>query len=96
MPKRIHDYPQDEKLELLILTNSPCTPSDILKLEKIPIKPDTLETMKKKMDSLCKKGRAKKRKISRANVYWHMNIEDYKKKMLTKALDKLVKLRGSR
>jgi hypothetical protein len=94
LPKKIYDYPDDEKLELLILTNSPCTPSDILKLRRIPVKPDTLETVKKRMDALCKKGKAKKRTISRANVYWHISIEDYKKLVLSKAINRLVKARS--
>ncbi|MFH0929586.1 MAG: hypothetical protein V1818_04545 [Candidatus Aenigmatarchaeota archaeon] len=94
MPKKIYDYPEEDKLEILILTNSPCTPSDILKLRKIPVKPDTLETIKKRMDALCSKGLAKKRTISKANVYWHISIEEYKKKVLSEAINKLIKARS--
>lgn len=95
MPKKIYDYPDEERLEILVLANSPCTPSDLLKLEKIPVKPNTLETMRKKMDWLCNEGKLEKKKIAQANVYWHISIENYKKKVLAKAINEMVKKNGS-
>ena len=90
MPKIVHEYPDEERLEVLVLANSPCTPSEILRLENIPVKPNTLETIKKKMDWLCNQGKAKKKKVAQGNVYWHSSIEAYKKKTLTKATEDLV------
>jgi hypothetical protein len=90
MPKIVHEYPDEERLEVLVLANSPCTPSEILRLENIPVKPNTLETMKKKMDWLLNQGKLRRKKIAQGNVYWHESIENYKKKTLTKATEDLI------
>lgn len=90
MPKKVYSYPDDERLEVLILANSPCTPTEILTLENIPVKPNTLETLRKKMDWLCNQGKAKKKKVAHANVYWHSSIEDYKKRVILKRTEGLV------
>jgi hypothetical protein len=94
MPKEVHVYPDEERLEVLVLANSPCTPTEILKIENIPIKPDTLETMRKKLDWLCNEGKLKKKRIAQANVYWHISIENYKKRTITKATEDLVRTDG--
>ena len=91
LPKKIHEYPNEERLEFVVLVNSPCTPSDLLKIEKIPVKPDTLKTIKKKLEDLCKKGKIKKRRIAKANMYWHSSIEDYKNSVLSKKFQKMIK-----
>lgn len=91
LPKKIHDYPNEERLEFVVLINSPCTPSDILKIEKIPVRPDTLKTVKKKLEELCSKGKIKKRRIAKANMYWHSSIEEYKKDVLSKRFHKIIK-----
>lgn len=83
MPKLVHSYPDEERLNALVLANSPCTPSEILKVENIPVKPNTLETMKKKMDNLLRQGKVKCKKIAQGNVYWHSSIEDFKLKSIT-------------
>lgn len=90
MPKKVYSYPDDERLEVLILANSPCTPIEILELEKIPIKPNTLETIRKRMDWLCNQGKAKKKRVAQANIYWHISIEDYKKRVILKRTERLV------
>jgi hypothetical protein len=90
MPKLVHSYPDGERLDVLILANSPCTTSELLKLEHIPVKPNTLETLKKKLDILCKGGKIKCKKVAQGNVYWHSSIEDFKAKSLTKATENLV------
>jgi len=90
MPKKVYSYPDDERLEVLVLANSPCTPTEILKLEEIPVKPNTLETLRKKMDWLCNQGKIRKKKVAQANVYWHSSIEDYKKRVILKRTEKLV------
>jgi len=95
VPKKVYSYPDNERLEVLILANSPCTPTEILKLEEIPVKPNTLETLRKRMDWLCNQGRARKKKIAQANVYWHINIEDYKKRVILKRTEKLVSTEGN-
>lgn len=87
MPKKIYDYPDEERLEILVLANSPCTPTELLKIEKIPIKPNTLETIRKKLDWLCNEGKIKKKRVARGNVYWHISLENYKKKTLTRRFD---------
>jgi len=94
MPKMIYDYPDEERLEVLVLANSPCTPSELLKIEKIPVKPNTLETIRKKLDWLCNQGKLKKKRVAQGNVYWHMSIERYKKKTLMKATEELVRTDG--
>ena len=78
MPKLVHSYPDEGRLESLVLANSPCTPSEILKIEKIPVKPNTLETMKKKLDSIMAKGKIRCKKVAQGNVYWHSSIEEFK------------------
>jgi hypothetical protein len=90
MPKMVHSYPDEDRLEVLVLANSPCTPSEILRLENIPVKPNTLETIKKRMDFLCKVDKLRVKKIAKGNVYWHSGIEAYKKNALSKATEKLV------
>lgn len=90
MPKKVFNYPDEERLEVLVLANSPCTPSELLKIEKIPIKPNTLETIRKKLDWLWNEGKIKKKKVAKANVYWHSSIENYKKRTLTKASEKII------
>ena len=90
IPKKVFDYPDEERLEVLVLANSPCTPSELLKIEKIPIKPNTLETIRKKLDWLCNEGKIKKKKVAQGNVYWHATIEGYKKRTLTKATEKII------
>jgi hypothetical protein len=90
LPKKIYHYPDEERLEVLILANSPCTPTEILGLEEIPIKPNTLETIRKKMDWLCNQGKAKKKKVAQGNVYWHISIEKYKKRVVLKRTEHLV------
>ena len=94
MPKLIYEYPDEERLEVLVLANSPCTPSELLRIEKIPVKPNTLETLRKKLDWLCNQGKLKKKRVAQANVYWHMSIERYKKKILMKATEELVRTDG--
>jgi len=94
MPKLIYEYPDEERLEVLVLANSPCTPSEILKIEKIPVKPNTLETVKKKMDWLCNQGKIMKKSVGQGHVYWHASIENYKKKTLTKATEELITTDG--
>jgi hypothetical protein len=90
MPKKVYEYPDDERLEVLILANSPCTPTEILELEKIPIKPNTLETVRKKMDWLCNQGKIKKKRIGHGNIYWHSSIEEYKKRVVLKRTERLI------
>ena len=90
MPKKIFEYPDEERLEVLVLANSPCTPSELLKVEKIPIKPNTLETIRKKLDWLCNEGKIKKKKIAQGNIYWHSSIENYKKRVLKKATENII------
>jgi len=94
LPKTVFDYPDEERLEILVLANSPCTPTELLKIEKIPVKPNTLETLRKKLDWLCNQGKLKKKRVAQANVYWHMSIENYKKKTITKATEGLVRTDG--
>ncbi len=94
MPKKVYEYPDDERLEILVLANSPCTPTEILKIEKIPIKPNTLETIRKKLDWLCNQGKIKKKRIAQGNIYWHMSIENYKKRIITKATESLIRTNG--
>ena len=91
MPKNVYDYPTNERLEFVILVNSPCTPSDILKLEKIPVRPNTLKTIKKRLDTLCKEGKVRKKRVAKGNVYWHSSIEDYKKEILLKKFRNILK-----
>jgi hypothetical protein len=91
LPRIVYDYPTDERLEFVVLVNSPCTPSELLVLEKIPVRPDTLKTIKKKLDIICKLGMIKKKKVAKGNVYWHASIEDYKKKILLKKFHKVIK-----
>ncbi|MEM7825488.1 MAG: hypothetical protein QW412_01350 [Candidatus Aenigmatarchaeota archaeon] len=95
MPKKVFEYPDEERLEVLILANSPCTPTEILELEKIPIRPDTLETVKKRMDWLCNQGKVKKKKIAQGNIYWHSKIEDFKKRILLKLTKKIISVPGN-
>jgi len=90
LPKKIFEYPDEERLEVLILANSPCTPTEILELEKIPVRPDTLETVKKRMDWLCNQGKAMKKKVGQGHVYWHKKIENFKKKVVTKMAKGLI------
>lgn len=90
MPKRVYQYPDDERLEVLILANSPCTPTEVLKLENIPIKPNTLETLRKKMDWLCNQGKVRKKRFAHGNVYWHSSIEGYKKRVVLKRTEHLI------
>lgn len=90
MPKKIFDYPDEERLEVLVLANSPCTPTELLKIEKIPVKPNTLETIRKKLDWLFNEGKIKKKKVGTGNVYWHSSIENYKKRTITKASEKII------
>ena len=94
MPHKIYDYPDEERLEILVLANSPCTPTDLLKIEKIPVKPNTLETIRKKLDWLSNEGKIKKRKVAQGNIYWHMSLENYKKKTLTKAMQEIIRTDG--
>ena len=94
MPKIVYEYPDEERLEVLVLANSPCTPSELLRIEKIPVKPNTLETLRKKLDWLCNQGKLKKKRVAQGNVYWHMSIERYKKKTLMKATEELVRTDG--
>ncbi len=94
MPKIVYEYPDEERLEVLVLANSPCTPSEILKIEKIPVKPNTLETIKKKLDWLVNQGKLKKKRVAQGNIYWHMSIERYKKKTLMKATEELIRTDG--
>ncbi|MEM5778608.1 MAG: hypothetical protein QXD43_00670 [Candidatus Aenigmatarchaeota archaeon] len=90
MPKKIFEYPDEERLEVLVLANSPCTPSELLKIEKIPIKPNTLETIRKKLDWLCNEGKIKKKRIAQGNIYWHSSIENYKKRVIKKATENII------
>ena len=90
MPKKVYSYPDDERLEVLVLANSPCTPTELLKLENVPVKPNTLETLRKKLDLLCNQGKLKKKNVSQGNVYWHASIEDYKKRVILKKTEGLV------
>jgi len=90
LPKKVFDYPDEERLEVLVLANSPCTPTELLKIENIPLKPNTLETLRKKLDWLCNEGKIKKKKVGKANVYWHSSIESYKKRTITKASEKII------
>jgi hypothetical protein len=90
MPKIVHTYPDEERLEVLVLANSPCTPSELLRIEKIPVKPNTLETIKKKLDWLSSNGKIMTKKVAKGNVYWHSSIEVFKKNTLSKATEKLV------
>jgi len=94
MPKKVYDYPDEERLEVLVLANSPCTPSELLRIEKIPVKPNTLETLRKKLDWLVNQGKLKKKRVAQGNVYWHMSIENYKKKTLMRATEELVRTDG--
>jgi hypothetical protein len=94
LPKIVFEYPDEERLEILVLANSPCTPTELLKIEKIPVKPNTLETIRKKLDWLCNQGKLKKKKIAQANVYWHTSLENYKKKTITKATEELIRTDG--
>jgi len=94
LPKIVYEYPDEERLEVLVLANSPCTPSEILKIEKIPVKPNTLETIKKKLDWLVNQGKLKKKRVAQGNIYWHMSIERYKKKTLMKATEELIRTDG--
>ncbi|MEM5793850.1 MAG: hypothetical protein QXS48_03700 [Candidatus Aenigmatarchaeota archaeon] len=95
MPKKVFEYPDEERLEILILANSPCTPTEILELEKIPIRPDTLETIKKRMDWLCNQGKVKKKKIAQGNIYWHSKIEEFKKRIVLKLTKKIISVPGN-
>lgn len=95
MPKKVFGYPDEERLEVLILANSPCTPTEILELERIPIRPDTLETIRKRMDWLCNQGKVKKKKIAQGNIYWHSKIEDFKKRILLKLTKKIISVPGN-
>ncbi len=95
MPKKVFEYPDEERLEVLILANSPCTPTEILELERIPIRPDTLETIKKRMDWLCNQGKVKKKKIAQGNIYWHSKIEDFKKRVVLKLTKKIISVPGN-
>lgn len=90
LPKLVYTYPDNERLEVLVLANSPCTPKELLELEKIPIKPNTLETIRKRLDWLCNQGKIRKKKIAHANIYWHSSIEDYKKRSILKRTERLV------
>ncbi|MGC8812510.1 MAG: hypothetical protein ACP5O8_02895 [Candidatus Aenigmatarchaeota archaeon] len=94
MPKKVFEYPDEERLEVLILANSPCTPTEILELEKIPIRPDTLETIKKRMDWLCNQGKVKKKRVAQGNIYWHSKIEDFKKRVVLKLTKKIISVPG--
>ena len=94
LPKKIYEYPDEERLEVLVLANSPCTPSELLKIEKIPIKPNTLETIKKKHDWLSNQGKVKKKRLGQGTVYWHISVEHYKKRVLTKAAEGLIRTDG--
>jgi len=94
MPKIVYEYPDEERLEVLVLANSPCTPSELLRIEKIPVKPNTLETLRKKLDWLVNQGKLKKKRVAQGNVYWHMSIENYKKKTLMKATEELIRTDG--
>ncbi len=94
MPKKIYDYPDEERLEILVLANSPCTPTELLKIEKIPIKPNTLETLRKKLDWLCNEGKLKKKRVAQGNIYWHMSLESYKRKTLVKATKEIIRTDG--
>jgi len=94
LPKMVFEYPDEERLEILVLANSPCTPTELLKIEKIPIKPNTLETLRKKLDWLCNQGKLKKKRVAQANVYWHISLENYKKKTITKATEELIRTDG--
>ena len=94
MPKIVYEYPDEERLEVLVLANSPCTPSELLRIEKIPVKPNTLETLRKKLDWLVNQGKLKKKRVAQGNVYWHMSIENYKKKTLMRATEELVRTDG--
>lgn len=94
MPKIVYEYPDEERLEVLVLANSPCTPSELLRIEKIPVKPNTLETLRKKLDWLCNQGKLRKKRIGQGNVYWHMSIESYKKKTLMRATEELIRTDG--
>ena len=91
LPRKVYDYPSDERLEFVVLVNSPCTPSELLAIEKIPVRPNTLKTIKKRLDSLCKKGKVRKKKIAKGNVYWHVSIDEYKKEVLLKKFNKVIK-----
>ncbi|MEM5834408.1 MAG: hypothetical protein QXQ69_00995 [Candidatus Aenigmatarchaeota archaeon] len=95
MPKKVFEYPDEERLEILILANSPCTPTEILELENIPIRPDTLETIKKRMDWLCNQGKVKKKKIAQGNIYWHSKIEEFKKRIVLKLTKKIISVPGN-
>jgi hypothetical protein len=90
MPKIVHAYPDEERLEVLVLANSPCTPSELLRMENIPVKPNTLETIKKKLDFLSNNGKVMTKKVAKGNVYWHSSIEVFKKNTLSTATEKLV------
>jgi hypothetical protein len=90
MPKKVYSYPDNERLEVIVLANSPCTPTEILKLENIPVKPNTLETLRKKLDWLTNQGKLRKKKIAQGNIYWHESIEDYKKRVVLKRTEGLV------
>jgi hypothetical protein len=87
----VYDYPNDERLEFVVLVNSPCTSSELLKIEKIPVKPNTLKTIKKRLDRLCKQDKIRKKKIAKGNIYWHASIEEYKKEILLKRFRKVIK-----
>lgn len=95
MPKRVYSYPDDERLEVLVLANSPCTPTELLKMENVPVKPNTLETIRKRLDWLCNQGKLRKKKIAQANVYWHSSIEDYKKRVVLKRTEGLITTEGN-
>ena len=95
MPKRVYSYPDDERLEVLVLANSPCTPTELLRMENVPVKPNTLETIRKRLDWLCNQGKLRKKKIAQANVYWHSSIEDYKKRVVLKRTEGLITTEGN-
>ena len=48
----------------------------------------------KKLDWLCNEGKLMKRKVAQGNVYWHISIEHYKKKTLTKAMKEMIRTDG--
>ena len=95
MPKIVHAYPDEERLEVLVLANSPCTPSELLRMEKIPVKPNTLETIKKKLDTLSSSGKVMTKKVAKGNIYWHTSIEGFKKNTLSNATQNLVQTDAS-
>jgi len=42
------------------------------------------------LDWLCNQGKLKKKKVAQGNVYWHVSIEDYKKRVILKKTEGLV------